>query len=396
MVAASPASAAERCGNPLISACINDDTLWPHAGPAQFLGVGGSETVAKGQVGFGLVTSYLSRPITLHLPSPGPGGSSSNAINDQVNGTFLWAYGVTDRLELDVALPITFGQGGGGVQSITGGAGVQDTAMRDMRFGAAWSIVPRARVAPLAQNTWALAARFETSAPTGDEGQFAGERAAVFVPSIAGDVRLDRFFAAAELGARLRPTAELVGARVGSQLVVAAGAGLDLFARHDLLAIAAEARALPILVGQHASQQTPQGLVSVPCGDAGTTCSSTIIPAEWAVSARTAPLVGGDLAFILGGGGALNPDAPITTPRFRFTLSIRYAPLARDTDGDGVLDRDDRCPSQPGSRESGGCEPVKPAIPPAFEMRPGNPACDEDPPTVGGFRDDGCPNPEGI
>src|SRR6476646_911615 len=91
--------AAEHCGNPLISTCINDDTFWPHAGPQQMLTVGGTETVAKGQVGFGLVTSYLSRPITLHLPSPGPRGSDAYAINDQVNGTFLWAYGVTDRLE---------------------------------------------------------------------------------------------------------------------------------------------------------------------------------------------------------------------------------------------------------------------------------------------------------
>ena len=27
----------------------------------------------------------------------GAGGSDQYAVNDQVNGTFLWAYGVTDR-----------------------------------------------------------------------------------------------------------------------------------------------------------------------------------------------------------------------------------------------------------------------------------------------------------
>ena len=70
----------------------------------------------------------------------------------------------------------------------------------------------------------ALAARFETSAPTGDQDQFAGERGAVFSPSVAGDARFHRFFAGAELGARLRPVAELVGARGGSQLRAAAGA----------------------------------------------------------------------------------------------------------------------------------------------------------------------------
>src|SRR5215475_7148933 len=111
-----PASAAEKCGNPLISTCINSDNVWPHAGPSQLLTIGGTETVGKGQVGFGLFATYLSRPITLHVPSPSPGagGTDQYAVNDQVNGSFLWAYGVTDRLELDFILPITFGQGGGG------------------------------------------------------------------------------------------------------------------------------------------------------------------------------------------------------------------------------------------------------------------------------------------
>ncbi len=56
-----------------LSPCINDDTLWPHAGPAHFVAVGSTETVASGQLGFALVTSYLSRPIVLKVPSPGSG-----------------------------------------------------------------------------------------------------------------------------------------------------------------------------------------------------------------------------------------------------------------------------------------------------------------------------------
>src|SRR5580693_4622454 len=89
------------------SPCINDDTFWPHAGPAHFVAVGSTETVAAGQLGFDLVTSYLSRPIVLQVPSPGSGGSADDVINDQVNESFLWSYGATDRLELDVALPLT-------------------------------------------------------------------------------------------------------------------------------------------------------------------------------------------------------------------------------------------------------------------------------------------------
>jgi hypothetical protein len=328
------AHAADRCGNPRISTCINSDTFWPHAGAAQMLTVGGTETVTRGQMGFGLVTSYLSRPITLHLPSPGPGGSDAYVINDQVNGTFLWGYGVTNRLELDVALPITFGQGGSGVQPITGGTGIQDTAMRDLRFGAAYAIIPRTRTESGPDNGLALTGRLETSAPTGDADQFAGERAAVFVPSVAADMRVGRFVAGAEVGARLRPTYELTGARVGSQVMVAGGVGFDILAK-QLLGLTAEVRALPTFAEQRTSEQSNEGLTSTPNG-------KHIFPAEWAASLRTAPLGAGDFAIQLGGGGSLTSDAPITTPRYRFSLSIRYAPLTRAQTA--------TAPSSPGSQ----------------------------------------------
>ena len=62
---------------PLTSTCINDDTFWPHAGPQRFIGVGGTETTAEDKIGFGLVTDYLSRPIILKSPSPGPKAATS-------------------------------------------------------------------------------------------------------------------------------------------------------------------------------------------------------------------------------------------------------------------------------------------------------------------------------
>jgi OOP family OmpA-OmpF porin len=356
---------ADSCGPPLLSSCINDDNFWPHAGPSQFLAIGSTETVPRGQVGFGVVTSYLSQPIKLHVSSPGPGGSDAFAINDQVNGTFLWAYGVTNRLEIDAALPITFIQSGAGTSPVTGASpqvALQDTALRDLRFGLAYALVPRARIDPhvptpgsgLAGHAFAVTARFEMSAPTGDQSQFGGDRTAVWVPSVAADYRRDRLFAGVEVGARLRPVAELAGARVGSQLVTALGAGYDVLPR-ELLSVVLEARALPTFSQQNSTQQTPEGLVSAPNGQ-------IISPAEWALSVRTAPIAGGDFTLQLGGGGPipLSSDAAITNPRFRFSLSVRYAPLARDTDGDGILDKDDKCPQEPGvkgGKGGDGCPP---------------------------------------
>lgn len=361
LLAASRASASD-CTNPLVSTCINSDTYWPHAGPMRLQTVGSAETVDEGQVAFGLVTSYLSRPIVLKIASPGPGGSQQNVVDNQVNGNFLWAYGVTRRLQLDFALPATVIQDGAGTSPITGGPTLRDTAVRDLRFGLAYAIIPRPRVdlETLAANNakstadgaaakpsgvYSLATRFEVSAPTGDRDQFAGERTAVFVPSIAGDYRRGRWFGGAELGWRLRPTTEFAGARIGQQVLFALGAGADILPK-ELLAVSAEAHALYNLPEQHDTAQTLTGLSSHPNG-------SHIVPAEWTIAARTAPLLAGDIAFSLGGGGAIPiGDSAITTPRFRFTLGIVYAPLGRDSDSDGVPDKLDRCPHDPQSERS--------------------------------------------
>jgi hypothetical protein len=309
----------------ITSTCINDDTLWPHAGPARFVAVGSTETVAADQLSFGLVTSYLSRPIVLHPLSPGGGAPLVIfAVDDQVNTTFAWSYGVSDRLELDLVLPLTLGQSGLGLSPVTGGYGLHDTATRDMRFGSTYALVPRARDVPSQQIAWSLAARFEVSAPTGDDDQFAGEHVGVLIPGLSSEVRYDRFFGGAEVGARIRPITDLQGARIGSQIVAALGVGANLLSR-NLLSVAAEAWALPTLAEQETVDFLPQSnrYVITPNGH-------YITPAEWQVSARSAPIHGGDLSFQISGGGGipLDSETAITVPRFRFTLGVRWAPHA--------------------------------------------------------------------
>lgn len=342
----------KECTNPLVDSCINSDTYWPNPGPMRFATVASTETVGRGQVGFGLMATYLSRPVILRVASPGPGGSDQYSVDNQINGNFLFAYGITDRLQLDFAMPITFYETGAGTSPLTGGDGLHDTAVRDLRFGVAYELVPRVRIDPRKAaeeggqgKAWSLAARFTTVAPTGDRADFAGDRTAVFVPSLAADYRVSRLFFGAELGARVRPVTEFAGARVGTQLVTALGAGVDILDR-ELLSGMLEARAYPTFAEQHDTQQSAFGISSQGNG-------KSIIPAEWMLSARSAPLLGGDVAFFAGGGGPIPlGEAAITTPRFRFLLGATYAPGDRDTDGDGVVDKNDQCPSIAGVRSA--------------------------------------------
>jgi hypothetical protein len=381
---------ADNCSG-ITSTCINDDTLWPHPGPARFVSVGSAETLAGGQLGFGLVATYLSRPIRLEVKSPGGAGTEQDVINDQANGTFLWSYGVTSRLELDLALPVTFGEGGTGIAPITGGIGLRDTAMRDIRFGLAYALVPRPRVAPdrTGAPSFGLVGRFDVSAPTGDSDQFAGEGTTVWAPSLAADFQSGRWFAGLELGARVRPVTELLGARVGTQLVTSLGIGYGILPR-ELLTATLEAWALPTFAEQHTITLQDGALTSTPNGQ-------HIVPAEWQLAVRTAPLHGGDLAVQLGGGGPipLTGEDTLPRPQVRITLGIRWEPLARDSDGDGIPDAADRCPDEAAPRTPDGCKPrvVEAGPTPTVELRisTAKDTCASEPDLVAAFGEDGCP-----
>jgi hypothetical protein len=343
---------AKECTNPLVNTCINADTLWPNPGPMRFTGVSGTELLGAGQVGFGLLGTYQSRPVLLHVASPGGAGSDQAVIDHQVNGNFLFAYGVTEKLQLDFALPITFAQTGSGTSSLTGGRVLRDTAVRDIRFGFAYALVPRVRMDPVqaaneggAGKAWSLAARFHMSMPTGDNTDFGGEKSSVFVPDIAGDYRVGNVFFGANLGMRLRPVSEFAGARIGTQLVTGAGVGYDILPK-ELLAVMLEGRAYVNFADQHKTSQSAFGIASEPKMQ-----DATIVPAEWLLGVRSAPVLGGDVSFHAGGGGPipLGPEA-ITVPRYRFILGAIYAPTERDSDGDGIIDKVDFCPNEKGVR----------------------------------------------
>jgi hypothetical protein len=196
---------------------------------------------------------------------------------------------------------------------------------------------------------------------------------------------------AAEVGARVRPTVQLLQARVGSQIEAALGFGYRVLPR-ELLSAAIEAWALPTLAHQADITRRGNAYASQPNGAA-------LVPAEWQLSARTAPLRGGDVSIQIGGGGAmpLSGDSAMTTPRFRFMLGVRWAPLSRDSDADGVPDMTDKCPSIPASGTQDGCP--APALPggsaaPAIDLNLASAVdpCPEEPDLVDGFRyDDGCP-----
>ncbi len=369
------------CAPARVSTCVDSDQLWPHPGPGPFFSLGSTTTTPAGQFSASLVTSYASRPIGLRVASADPAGTTFFAVEDAVDVTLLFAFGVTDRLELTVAAPMTVVQRGAGLAPYDGrDEDLTRSALRDVRLGFALSLFrPRADA-----SGFGLAARFEFASPTASASAFAGSGTVTYAPTLVASYRLGRVLASAEAGARVRGVADFGSSRVGSAASAELGVAFDLL-RKKLGTVALEAFALPSLVKQLPSEV-----------DATDTASHASVPAEWIASVSSAPFVDGDVAFALGGGGPipLATAAPFGEPRFRFDLAIRYAPTGRDTDGDGIPDARDKCPLEPedfdGFQDADGCpdpDNDHDGIPDAVDK------CPNQPEDFDGFEDaDGCPD----
>ena len=325
-LASSPRLAHAACGAGL-STCIEADTFWPHAGPAYFNIAGSTTTTARGVLGFGWVTTYLARPIVLLVPSSQPGGTEVAAVDHLWNATFLFSYGLSERIEATLALPTTAYRTGTGISALTQQTSqpLARTAMRDIRVGSAFALLP---APPPGTGGVSVATRLELGLPTGAESSFNGDRTVIGLPSVAGEFRQAGLVLGAEIGARLRTTSDLLGTRVGSQLVFSFGVGGEIL-EGNKLGILVEAVTLPTLTAQH--ELGPASAEGRPVvGD-----RRMLMPTEWLASVRTGELLSGDMSLSLGAGGSLGltGESGVTSPSFRAVLAVRYAPRAGSSAG---------------------------------------------------------------
>jgi len=316
---------AEACESPGgYSPCVDADTLWLAPGRSRFVGLESARVLSKRQFVAGLGATYLVRPVELHVASPDPDGRTIAVVDDALNVTAFAALGLGANLELDAALPFTVFQTGAGVQGVT----TQDAsplaaqALRDPRLGASYELLR-------GSTPWAPSGKLTLRAalPLGTDDALAGDRSFVIAPGSTWTIDEQPFFAALQVGARLRRVTELGGARVGSQLTAGLGFGVDVLA-HELLTFSAEATLLPGLASQ--SHAAPDG----------TRSTGRLIPSEWLLSARSRPLRSTNLSVQLGAGmgiplsseersspagsSASEHFAGVTTPRFRGVLVLRY------------------------------------------------------------------------
>ncbi len=344
---------------------VNTQTFRPAIGPENVITVEGTRTPGHLEPIFYLMGEYAYHPLRLQA---GNGSIVANTITDMVTVHMMGGLGITRYLSLAADIPLVPYQR---FDSATppGLAATPPSApgLGDIR------LVGKARFLINDDGGFGIAFVPQVTLPVGSTpaNTYRSDDAFGFEPRLALDYRTrGRFFVALNGSFLLRTSdQELLNVRVSHQVRY----GLGMF--------------VPIGAGL--------GLAGEVVG--GTSIDNkrdTYSYLEGYAAARWRHRSG--FQFDVGGGGAFL--TAVGSPQFRIFGGIGYLPMGRpakvelDRDGDGLLDKDDRCPDEPGPRENGGC-PDRDRDGDGIVDRLDK--CPDQPEDKDGFEDqDGCPDPD--
>jgi hypothetical protein len=289
--------------------CVDAEPLWLTPAAQRFASISDTARAPFASLSGSASLGFRWQPALVSVPAPSREGRDVNVLRHATDATLALRAGAGKGLELTLVLPAGLYQRGAGIKGVThqSAPAVDQQSLHDPRVGFGFTLPPLA--ASLASKL-----RFELKLPLGNSDALAGEAGFVASPSLALSARAEGLFVGAELGARLRKPAVLYGSRIGSQALLALGAGYELSAPR--LSFAVEAYALP-------------GLVRA--------STSRYLPAEWLASVSFGPGPWPRWRFGLAGGSGLAFSSNASgssfgfgVPAFRGLLFARFTPPAVD------------------------------------------------------------------
>jgi outer membrane protein OmpA-like peptidoglycan-associated protein len=352
----------------------------PHADLYGYSVTQGAATLGNFQLGVGAWVSYSDDPVVLvdaagnrvTVDGATAAEQGDGLVDRRLTSTFQVGMGFTRYASLTVDVPLALLNDGwslasldgpGAVATSGGGGGIGDIVVQ-----------PKFAVLDRDYQPVGLAVVVPVGLPTGAQRDFLGEGGVTVTPTVVFEVsnapvrsRAYTFRAAVNGGYRVRGAARLRDVSVGNELVYAAAVGVHPV---DPLEITAELHGASF--GARAAQNPAEALLG----------------AKLLLGPLVAVNVGGG-AGILGGIGA--PDYRVFGG---FTVAPSFDPAARDSDGDKLADRLDKCPKDPedldGYQDDDGCPE---ADNDADGRDDATDACPDDPEDDDGFMDnDGCPD----
>ncbi len=314
---------AEACAS--TRGCFDANSLWLPAGQTEFVTLPSTHADAPGKMSIALTTELLRDPVVVHVASPDAGGRDVHVVDYAFDTSLLFDVSLLENLDVSLGLPTRLYQSGAGAGGISSQSAppIEQSALRDPRFGVAYSL-DRA----LARPGLGLRLALDVSLPVGDEAAFAGERTVAAAPSATLGWQASRVALRVALGARLRGSAEFGDVRLGNQGFIGLGAGVDVLAP-GLLFLSLEGFGLPPLGSSRAS------------GANSAVTGVTLFPAEWLFGVRSSFRQGSEwsLSASIGTGLPFSSETRVsssgsstayflgvTEPAWRTLLALRFTP----------------------------------------------------------------------
>ncbi|RKH07972.1 OmpA family protein [Corallococcus sp. CA047B] len=338
----------------------------PTAAQSSGIALEGATAEAVGSYRGALLLDFNWRILSLKLGDEKLG----DLLPYRLDAHLLFSYQLLERLELGVDLPVTLIQGDNfsllgdalNAPDFPGAAGVSGTTLGDIR------LLPRVNLLNPNRFPVGLAVVTEVRLPTGSAQSFTGERGVVFAPRLAVDWKVGPLpvRVLGNAGVLLRPAAQYLNLRVDDELTLGAGGIVDLpdIGRLREVKGVAEMHLRTPLVRPFNFDQS----------------DSLKTPWELLVGARAK--VWGNWGVELDVGRGLNVTTGYGREALRVMLAVRYDTSGLDSDGDGVPDTLDRCPTQPEDKDD-------------FEDYDGCPDPDNDGDGIADG-DDACPSVKGT
>lgn len=368
LVCSSPALAQTATGFAL-------DRLVPSERGQDWFAADSLDVRGQARVTGGIVAGWSHEPLVVY---DGDSGERERAIvANQWFGHVYASFTIVERLRLNVNLPVLIHQDGD--SATLNGEQVRfrnATTLGDLRVGALLRLLGKYR------EPFSLGFGVQVFLPTGERSSFTGNGTVKVVPRLVAAGEISQFVYSAQAGLGLSPRREgWVNPSPGQSLGFVLAAGVRPIER---LVIGPELWGETILSDSRFLKRTSTPL-------------ELLLGAHYAAG-----------EFNLGAGAGAGLTRGYGAPQVRVVLGVEYAPavdepapvaaaLPTDQDGDGIIDKFDACPTEPGVETS---DPATNGCPPPKD-RDGDgvvDATDACPDEVGVRQDDpkknGCPLPK--
>lgn len=305
-----------QAGDPPFDPAIDVQLYDYSIGPKTFFTVADADVASKKQLSVDMFITFLTNPFTVYNVAPGENmitGTRTQVVKSVLAGQLSGAYGVTDKLQVGLMLPMVFSMAGDGLDPATA-----MPAAADLRVAGLGDLAVELKYRLLHKNAWRVAAIGAVTLPSsfGSGGsQFIGDDLPSVRGRVAGQFVQGKFSAGANLGVIFRKPREIYASEIGQQLTWSAAAAFRVTDRFELVGEVFGRTGLFKFDLDRSPMEAGGGL---------------------RVQATSS------LAVVAGGGAGLVKG--IGSPDVRAFLSVGYAPDIRDTDGDGVANGRDECP----------------------------------------------------